>query len=208
MPYQRILGAAARERRLKREREFKELMEWTKNRPRPYTGRTGSHDDEVRRRWCSFFGFDFKKMAPRPLYPFHRGRRDVDPSENEDEPDTEESSSGSSNATTGSSDNAIMEPDTWATDKGPGRSMVQDESNYIVTAEQYVYAFHLDGRVDSTSSFWSQQMGSYFEVWQSAGLLLEDAEFREVLDHITVTNYTNLHIYLTRIFDFSVNLFA
>ena len=183
MAYRRIRGTASRERRLRREQEYRELDEWTRNQPGPYTGRTGSQNDEVRRRWCSFFGFDFSKMKPRPLYPFHRGRRD-DEVITEEEADSnstiDESSSGSSTCTTGSSDYAIMEPDTWATDKGSGRPMVADVDNYIVTADQFVYAFHLDGTVDSDSDFWSKQLNSSEELWQSVGLMLEDAEFQEV----------------------------
>ena len=108
MPYKRIMGTAARERRLRREREYKELDEWTKNRPGPYTGRTGSQDDEVRRRWCSFFGFKFSEMKPRPLYPFRRGYDTEAESDNEpvDEAPAE-SSSDTSNPSTGSSDHAI-----------------------------------------------------------------------------------------------------
>ena len=173
MTYRRIAGTASRERRLRREREFRELMEWTRNRPGEYTGRTGSQDDEVRRRWCSYFGFKFSKMKPRPRYPFHRGYPDSISSE-----DTIDSTS--STDTTGSSDNAIMEPDTWATDKGPGRSMVSSFEDYIVTADRYAYAFHLDGTVDSECDFWSKQQGGAIEYWQSVGLMLEDPEFEEV----------------------------
>ena len=177
MAYRRITGAASRERRLKREREFRELDEWTRNRPGEYTGRTGSQDDEVRRRWCSFYGFKFKDMKPRPRFPFHRGYDDSD--SNQEEADTD-SSTETSTPSTGSSDHAIMEPDTWATDKGPGRLMVADIDNYIVTADHYVYAFHLDGSVDSESDFWSKQQGGMTELWQSVGLMLEDPEFEEV----------------------------
>ena len=182
MSYRRIAGSATRERRLRREREFKELVEWTKNRPGPYTGRTGSQDEEVRRRWCSFYGFKLRDFPARPEFPFFRGRRDPEKTEEDDDEATpDDSNSGSSTYTTGSSDCAIMEPDTWATDKGPGRSMVEDPTNYIVTAEQFIMAFHLDGSVDSESSFWSKQAGGYYELWQSAGLLLEEDEFVEVL---------------------------
>ena len=178
MNYKRIEGTASRERRLRREREFEELMEWTRNRPGGYTGRTRSQDPEVRRRWCSYFGFSFSKSKPRPSFPWVRGRQTSD--EPSSESSIDESSSNSSHYTTGSSDHAVMEPDSWATDKGPGRMMVADESRFIVTADQYVLAFHLDGEIDSESSFWSKQMGGYHELWQSAGLLLENDEFIEV----------------------------
>ena len=56
MPYQRVLGAAARERRAKRERERAELEAWTQNREGGFTGRLHSDDSEVRERWASFFG--------------------------------------------------------------------------------------------------------------------------------------------------------
>ena len=188
MPYRRIAGTASRERRLRREQEFRDLMEWTRNRPGGYTGRTGSQDDEVRRRWCSFYGFKFSDMKPRPRYPFHRGDPDPDPPAEENDSD---SSKSSSNCSTGSSDNAIMEPDTWATDKGPGRLMVENLENYIVTADQYAYAFHLDGSIDSESDFWSKQQGGMTEIWQSVGLLLEDPEFEEVIRLSVNSGLTN-----------------
>ena len=176
MAYKRIAGTASRERRLRREREFRELMEWTRNRPGEYTGRTRSRDDEVRRRWCAFFGVSFRRSRPRSKW------RQEQPviEEEESSEESDDSSSDDEASTTGSSDNAIAEPDTWATDKGPGRLMIPDDGNYIVTAEEFAMAFHLDGRPDNESAFWAKQTNGYKQLWQSVGLMLEQDEFVEV----------------------------
>ena len=176
MAYRVIPGTADRQRRLRRERERRELEQWTRNRAGEYSGTLRSRDPEVRRRWCKFFGITkyFKDIKPRPRYPSYRGELQI--TELDDESDDSENS-------TGSSDFAIMEDDDWATKKGPGRSMVPSE-DYIVTAHQFSCAFHLDGTPDSDAIFWSRQTEGYAQLWQSAGLLLENPEFIEVTNYI------------------------
>ena len=180
MSYRKISGSASRDKRLKREQEYRELVKWTNNRPGGFTGRTRSRDDEVRRRWCSFFGVSFRRSRPRPKW------RVTEP-EVIEESSEEEDSSGSETSSTGSSDFAIAEPDTWATDKGSGRDMIPEDGKYIVTADQFALAFHLDGRPDPESAFWSKQTNGCVQLWQSVGLMLEHEEFVEVKHiHINV----------------------
>ena len=174
MSYRRISGSASRAKRLKREKEYQDLVKWTNNRPGGFTGRTRSRDDEVRRRWCAFFGVSFRRSRPRPKW------RGQEPEIIEEESTDDDSSVSSDSSSTGSSDFAIAEPDTWATDKGSGRDMIPSDGNYIVTAEQFALAFHLDGRPDPESAFWSKQTNGYEQLWQSVGLMLEQAEFIEV----------------------------
>ena len=167
--YRRIPGTAERQARLRREREERELDQWTRNRPGGYSGRVRSRDPEVRRRWCSFYNISFRRSKPRPRYPSYRGTLEIT-----------ELSDSESDSSTGSSDNAIIDPDTWATDRGSGRPMVPPSGEYIVTALQFQAAFHLDGRPDSSAIFWDRQIDGYAHLWQSAGLLLENDEFIEV----------------------------
>ena len=169
MVYRRIPGTAERQARLRREREERELDKWTRNRPE-YSGRVRSRDPEVRRRWCSFYNISFRKTKPRPRGISYRGTLEI----------TELSSESDSDSSTGSSDHAIIDPDTWASDRGPGRSMVPPSGVYIVTALQFQSAFHLDGRPNPNAIFWERQVDGYAHLWQSAGLLLEDDEFVEV----------------------------
>ena len=169
--YRRIPGTAEREARLRREREERELDRWTRNRPGEYSGRIRSRDPEVRRRWCSFYGVSFRRASRivRPRSCAHRG----DPESDIEEVDSETSS-------TGSSDNAIIDDDDWARARGSGRSMVPPSGDFIVTALQYQAAFHLDGEPNSDAIFWERQLEGYAQLWQSAGLLMENEEFVEV----------------------------
>ena len=169
MVYRRIPGTAERQARLRREREERELDKWTRNRPGGYSGRVRSRDPEVRRRWCSFYSISFRRSKPRPRFPTHRGIMEVAELESSD-----------SDSSTGSSDHAVIDPDTWATDRGPGRSMIPPSGEFVVTALQFQAAFHLDGTPDSEAIFWERQVDGYAQLWQSAGLLLEDDEFVEV----------------------------
>ena len=92
---------------------------------------------------------------------------------NEVESDTETSS-------TGSSDHAIIDDDDWASARGSGRSMIPPSGDFIVTALQYEAAFHLDGEPNPDAIFWERQTEGYAQLWQSAGLLMENEEFVEV----------------------------
>ena len=166
--YKVIPGTADRARRARYEREKRELEKWTRNRGE-FSGRTRSRDPEVRRRWCSFYNLPFEESKPRPEFPSFRGTLQI-----------AELSESESDSSTGSSDFAIAEPDDFAIRKGPGRSMVPPSGDYIVTAHQFISAFHLDGRPNSESIFWERQLGGYAELWQSAGLLMENPEFTEV----------------------------
>ena len=173
--YRRIPGTAERQARLRREQEERDLDRWTRNRPGQYSGRLRSRDPEVRRRWASFYGLSYRrvsKLKPRCLS--YRGTLEIT-----------ELDSESSDSSTGSSDNAIIDPDTWASDRGPGRSMVPPSGDYVVTALQVQAAFHLDGRPDPDAIFWERQVDGYAHLWQSAGLLLENDEFIEVYNPLT-----------------------
>ena len=165
--YRHIPGAAERAARAKRERERRELETWTRNRPGEFSGFVRSRDPEVRKRWCSFYNISFRRSKPRPRFPSYRGMLEI----------TELSDSDSS---TGSSDNAVIESKDFASKKGSGRPMVPPSGEYVVTAHQFSAAFHLDGRPNSEAIFWSRQMETYSELWQSVGLMLEDEEFVEV----------------------------
>lgn len=167
--YRRIPGTAERAARAKRERERRELETWTRNRPGEFSGFVRSRDPEVRRRWCSFYGISFRKSKPRPRFPSYRGMLEIT-----------ELSDSESDSSTGSSDHAILESNKFASEKGPGRSMVPPSGDYVVTALQFSAAFHLDGRPNSDAVFWSRQLEGYAELWQSAGLMLENDEFVEV----------------------------
>lgn len=169
--YRRIPGAAERQRRLRREREERELDQWTRNRPGEYSGRLRSRDPEVRRRWCSFYKVSFRRASHlvRLRSRTHRGDNESSP----EEVDNDTSS-------TGSSDHAVMDDDDWASARGSGRSMVPPSGDFIVTALQYQAAFHLDGEPDSNAIFWERQTEGYAQLWQSAGLLMENDEFIEV----------------------------
>ena len=168
MVYRRIPGTAERQARLRREREERELDKWTRNRPE-YSGRIRSRDPEVRRRWCSFYNISFRRTKPRPRFPSYRGTLEIT-----------ELSDSESDSSTGSSDHAIIDSDNWASERGSGRPMVPPSGVYIVTALQFQAAFHLDGRPNSEAIFWDRQIDGYAQLWQSAGLMMEDDEFVEV----------------------------
>ena len=169
MSYYRVIpGSADRARRRRREREKRDLETWTRNRGE-FSGRTRSRDPEVRRRWCQFYGINFEDSSPRPRNPFYRGLLKIT-----------ELSDSESDSSTGSSDYAIAEPDDFMYRKGSGRSMVPPSGDYIVTAHQYMSAFHVDGRPNSDAIFWERQNDGYAELWQSAGLMMAQDEFIEV----------------------------
>ena len=169
MVYRYIPGAAERAARLKRERERRDLENWTRNRPGEFSGFVRSRDPEVRRRWCSFYGIRFRDSKPRPRSLSYRGMLEIT-----------ELSDSESDSSTGSSDHAIIESNNFASEKGSGRPMVPPSGEFVVTALQFSAAFHLDGRPNSDAIFWSRQTENYAELWQSAGLMLEDEEFVEV----------------------------
>ena len=174
MVYRRIPGTAERQARLRREREERELDKWTRNRPGAYSGRIRSRDPEVRRRWASFYGIKFRHTKPRPRGISYRGVLEI----------TELESESDSDSSTGSSDNAIIDSADWAAERGSGRSMVPPSGVFVVTALQFQAAFHLDGQPDPDAIFWERQLDGYAQLWQSAGLLLEDDEFVEVLFYL------------------------
>ena len=166
MPLRRIISAAERERRLTRERERRELEAWTDQRARAsqlgYTGRLGSHDDEVRRRWASYYKISsraLRKIPRRPLRMTHRGDRDPLP------------------PPFSSSDEEYEPP--VITESTPFPNPEPDEV-IVIHAEEFARAFYPDGSPDSHCEFWDRQMGGTVEVWQSVGLMLENLEFCEV----------------------------
>ena len=169
MPLRRIIGTAERERALRRERELQELKDWTMRRASQsrlgYTGRLGSHDDEVRRRWASYYKISsrtLRKIPRRALRMTHRGTQDPVPV-------TPPFSS--------SSDEDYEPPIITESDPFPNPEPAEV---IVITAEEFASAFYPDGRPDSLSEFWDRQMGGTTEVWQSVGLMLENQEFLEV----------------------------
>ena len=152
MPYIRVVGAAEREKRRKREEERRELETWTQNRPGGFTGRLRSDDDEVRSRWASFFKIKPKYCKPRTLS-HHRG---TTPDETED-------------------DNG--DPDEVPTDQ-PGPS--ESTPFPTMTPSEYVRTFHLNGMPNFACDFWSSQPGGTQELWEAVSITMEDETFQEV----------------------------
>ena len=164
MPYQRILGSSARERKAKRDRERAELETWTKNRDGGFTGRLYSQDSEVRERWASFFGIK-KRHIKKYVKPRGFSRR-YHPG-NHTPPNRSPPFSSSEDETEEPSESTPFPEDPSELPLGTLTPLEFLESRIL-------------RETSDVSEFWKASPGGTSEIWEAMDIVIKHSDLSEV----------------------------
>ena len=165
MPYQHVMGSAARERKAERERERAELETWTRNRDGGFTGRLHSQDSEVRERWASFFGI--KKRHCKKYCKPHGFSRRYHPG-NHTPPEHSPPFSSSD-------EEDVPEP----TSSTPFPSDPSELPIGTLTPLEYLETRIMRDNPD-ISEFWKTSPGGTTEIWEAMDIVIKHSDLSEV----------------------------